>query len=110
LSKQTFEISTLNYESDRKIIESIIEKVEWGLHDKSALEIGEPSKYFGWTFFTVSIDIAFIAKMAEVYESFLHAKGWAYYEKFEDWINTKLDEAGSKARVKTVAPEFTELF
>ena len=110
MSKQTFEISTLNYESDRKIIESIIEKVEWGLHDKSALEIGEPSKYFGWTFFTVSIDVAFIAKMAEVYESFLHAKGWAYYEKFEDWINTKLDEADSKARVKTVEPEFTELF
>ena len=58
LNRQTFEVSTLNYESDRKIIESIIEKVEWGLHDKSALEIGEPSKYFGWTFFTVSIDVA----------------------------------------------------
>ena len=78
MNNQTFEVITLNYESDRKIIESIITKVEWGLHYKSALEIGEPSKYFGWTFFTVSIDVAFIPKMAEVYESFLHAKGWTH--------------------------------
>ena len=110
LSKETFEISTPNYESDRKIIESIITNVEWGLHDKSALEIGEPSRYFGWTFFTVSIDVAFIAKMTEVYESFMQTKGWTYYEKFENWLNTKLDEAGSKAQVKTVVPEFNGLF
>jgi len=110
LNKQTFEVSALNYESDRKIIESIIAQVEWGLHDKSALEIGEPSKYLGWTFFTVSIDVAFIAKMAEVYASFLHAEGWTYYEKFENWLNAKLDEASSKACVKTVAPEFNGLF
>ena len=110
MSKETFEVSTLNYESDKKIIEDIIKKVEWGLHDKSALEISEPSKYFGWTFFTVSIDVAFIAKMAEIYESFIHAEGWTHYEKFETWLNTKLDEAGSKARVKTVSPEFNELF
>lgn len=109
MNKQAFEISTLNYESDRRIIENIIKKVEWGLHDKSGLEISEPSKYLGWTFFTISIDVKFIAKMAEVYESLLHAKGWVYYEKFEDWLNAKLDEAGSKARAKTYAPEF-ELF
>jgi phage FluMu gp28-like protein len=110
LNRQTFEVTTLNYETDRKIIESIITQVEWGLHDKSALEIGEPSKYMGWTFFTVSIDVAFIAKMTEVYASFLNAEGWTYYEKFENWLNAKLDEVGSKARIKTVEPEFTGLF
>lgn len=106
MGKETFEVSTLNYESDRKLIESIIAKVEWGMHDKSSLEIGEPSRYLGWTFFTVSLDVAFIVKMAEVYESLMHAEGWTHYEKFESWLNAKLGEAGSKARVKTVAPEF----
>ena len=109
LQKETFEISTLDYESDRKRIESIIAEVEWGLHGKSALEIGEPSKYLGWTFFKISLDIDFIVKMAEVYESFMSAKGWTHYEKFENWLNTKLDEVGSKAKVKTVS-EFDGLF
>ena len=109
LSKQTFEISTLDYESDREQIESIIAKVEWGLHDKSGLEIGEPSKYVGWTFFTISVDVAFIAKMAEVYESFLNVEGWTHYEKFESWLSSRLVESGSKARVKAVS-EFNELF
>ena len=44
--------------------------------------------------------------MAEVYESLMHAEGWTHYEKFEDWLNAKLGEAGSKARIKTVVPEF----
>jgi hypothetical protein len=109
LSKQSFEISTLDYESDRKEIESIIAKAEWGLHDKSRLEIGEPSKYLGWTFFTVSVDVAFIAKMAEVYDSFLNVEGWAHYEKFESWLNARLHDVCSKARVKAVS-EFNELF
>lgn len=111
MNKQAFEVSTLNYESDRRVIEKIIADVEWGLHDKSELEIGEPSNYFGWKFFTISLDIPFIVKMAEFYESFKQAKGWTHYEKFENWLNAKLAEAGSKAQVKTVAPEeFKGLF
>ena len=107
--REKFEISTLDYESDRRRIENIIAKVEWGLHDKSSLEIGEPSKYIGWTFFTISLDVAFIVKMAEVYEGLMNAEGWTHYEKFENWLKAKLDEAGSKAKVKTVS-EFDGLF
>ncbi len=107
--RETFEISTLDYESDRRLIESIIAQVEWGLHDKSSLEIGEPSRYLGWTFFKISLDVAFIVKMAEVYGGLMNAEGWTHYEKFENWLKAKLDEAGSKAKVKTVS-EFDGLF
>jgi hypothetical protein len=94
--RETFEISTLDYEYDKKLIESMISKVEWGLHDTSSLEIGEPSKYIGWTFFTISLDVAFIVKMAEVYEGLMNAEGWTHYEKFENWLKAKLDETGSR--------------
>ena len=107
--RETFEIITLDYELDRKRIETIIAKVEWGLHDKSSLEIGEPSRYLGWTFFKISLDVAFIVKMAEVYEGLMNAEGWTHYEKFENWLKAKLDETGSKAKVKTVS-EFDGLF
>ena len=107
--RETFEISTLDYELDRRRIESIIAKVERGLHYKSSLEIGEPSKYIGWTFFTISLDVAFIVKMAEMYEGLMNAEGWTHYEKFENWLKAKLDEAGSKAKVKTMS-EFDGLF
>ncbi|MGH9921849.1 MAG: hypothetical protein ACRD38_03770 [Nitrososphaerales archaeon] len=107
--RETFEISTLDYESDRRLIESIIAQVEWGLHDKSSLEIGEPSRYLGWTFFKISLDVAFIVKMAEVYGGLMNAEGWTHYEKFENWLKAKLDEVGSEARVKTVS-EFDGLF
>lgn len=101
--RDRFEISTLDYESDRRRIESVIASVERGLHDKSSLEIGEPSKYLGWTFFTISLNTDFMVKMAEVYEGFMNAEGWTHYEKFENWLKAKLDEAGSKAQVKTVS-------
>ncbi len=107
--RETFEISTLDYDLDRRRIESIIAKVEWGLHDKSSLEIGEPSRYLGWTFFKISLDVAFIVKMAEVYEGLMNAEGWTHYEKFENWLKANLDEAGSKAKIKTVS-EFDGLF
>lgn len=107
--REIFEISTLDYESDRRLIENIMAQVERGLHDKSSLEIGEPSKYLGWTFFKISLDVAFIVKMAEVYKGLMNAEGWTHYEKFENWLKAKLDEAGSKAKVKTVS-EFDGLF
>ncbi len=110
MERQVFEIITLDYESDRRKIVEIIARAEWGVHDKSGLEVGEPSRYMGWTFFTVTMDVTFIAKMADVYESFMHAMGWTFYEKFEDWLRTKLNEAGSKARVKTLeSEEFSDL-
>jgi hypothetical protein len=103
--RETFEVTTQNYESDRCLVENIIAGVEWGLHEKSGLEIGEPSTYFGWKFFTVSVDIPFILKMTEFYQSFKDAKGWTHYEKFENWLNDTLKGAGSKAKVKVVPPE-----
>lgn len=107
--RETFEIITLDYESDRRLVENMVAKVECGLHDKSSLEIGEPSKYLGWTFFKISLDVAFIVKMAEFYQGLMNAEGWTHYEKFENWLKAQLDEAGSKAKVKTVS-EFDGLF
>lgn len=102
--RETFEITTRNYNLDRKLVEDIIAKVERGLHEKSDLEVGEPSNYFGWTFFTISIDIPFIVKMMDLYETFRNARGWTHYEKFESWLNDRLKESGSQANVKTALP------
>jgi hypothetical protein len=109
LAKQVFEVSTLDYERDKRLVEDLMGRLQWSLHEENMVEIGEPSEYMGWMFFTVSIDELLMGRMAAVYESFLHAKGNTYYEKFEEWLKGKLVEAGSKARVKTLS-EFTGLF
>lgn len=103
--RETFEVTTQNYDKDRRLIENIIAEVEWGIHGRSDLEVGEPSKLFGWTFFTVSLDVEFLVKMVDLYESFRNAKGWTHYEKFENWLNERLKKAGSKASVKATAPQ-----
>ncbi len=109
--RETFEVTTRNYDADRKLIENTIASVEWGLHDKSNLEVSDPSNLFGWTFFTVTLDIPFIVKMIDVYEGFRNARGWTHYEKFESWLNDSLKEAGSNAKVKATIPkEFERLF
>lgn len=94
----------MDYDSDSRLIKQVISDVEWGLHDKSNLEIGEPSKYLGWTFFTVSLDVPFILKMMDLYSSFRDAKGWTHYEKFETWLNDRIKEADSQANVKATVP------
>ncbi|MEM2759600.1 MAG: hypothetical protein QXU32_08605 [Nitrososphaerales archaeon] len=103
--REIFEITTQNYEADRKLVENIMADVEWGLHERSGLQVSEPSTYFGWKFFTISIEISFIVKMATLYESFKNAKGWTHYEKFENWLNDQLRQAGSKGTVKVVHSE-----
>jgi hypothetical protein len=109
--RETFEVITLNYDADKKLIENIIVNVEWGLHDKSDLEVSDPSNLFGWTFFTITLDVQFIVKMVDLYEGFRNARGWTHYEKFESWLNDRLKEAGSQAKVKATIPkEFKGLF
>lgn len=109
LGTLAFEVSTLDYEEDRKRIEKIIADIEWGLHEENIFEVGEPSRYFGWAFFTVSVNEVFLSKMAEVYGSFTNAKGWTYYEKFENWLRAKLGGAGSGAKVQAVPQEYGEI-
>jgi len=40
-----------------------------------------------------------------VLSKFQGCKGWAHYEKFENWLNDTLKRTGSKAKVKVVPPE-----
>lgn len=100
--KESFEVTTHNYESDRKLMESILAEVELGLHESNIFELSEPSNYLGWTFFTISVDTIFIVRMIEVYESCKNAKGWTHYEKFENWLNDRMRREGSKATVKVI--------
>lgn len=91
-------VATLNYEIDRRIVESVLQSIEVLVHEKGRFAISDYKYAMGWHFFNVIIDRDLLHKLTNLLGSeFLKTKGKTLEEKLLKWISLKLKSYGCKA-------------
>jgi len=91
-------VATLDYERDRRIVESVLRSVELMVHEKGLFAIDEPQYTMGWYFFNVFVDYELLQKLTNFLGSeFLQTKGKTPEDKFLNWLAVKLQENKSRA-------------
>ncbi len=96
-------VATLNYEKDRKIVESVLHSIESLVHEKGRFVIGEDQPAMGWHFFKVIIDRDLLYKLTNLLGSeFFKTKGKTLEDKLVNWITHNLKAYGCNARLDLV--------
>lgn len=103
IGKIAISVAVLNYEKDRRILESVLRSVESMVHAKDTFVVSEAQYAMGWYFFNLLVDYDLIPKLANFLGSeFLQINGKSLEDKFLNWLAFKLKEYACDAKLDLV--------
>lgn len=98
-----FEIATTNYESDRKLVSSIMEDLQSLCGVVDGFLLSNPVEKFGWTFFKILFKGELLSGMQQkLADKIMISKGKKPEEKFTDFITKLFESKNCKVRMKLV--------
>jgi len=104
-------IAALNYDKEKRIIQSALRELEAMVHCKDEFSIGDPQFTFGWYFFTLAVSKDLVVKLMNLLgNEFLSVKGKSFENKFLNYLTARLKQAGCDVHLNLKAEMETSKF
>ena len=101
--KTTFEVSTTNYDKDKKLLVESLDYLQTNFQVNDSYQISEPMSRFGWTFFKLWIKPALQSSIEKEFLNMIKkAKGDKFQEKFTNFLSDFFESSGCKVKLKLI--------
>ena len=101
--KIVYEVSTTNYEDDKKLLIEALEHLQTNFQVDDGYQLSKPLSRFGWTFFKLwlkpTLQYTIEKKFSDMIEK---AKGDKPQEKFTNFIIDFFESRGCKIKLKLI--------
>ncbi len=104
-------VAALNYDKERRMIQSALREMEAMVHAKDEFSIGDPQFTFGWYFFTLSVSKNLALKLMNLLGiEFSSMKGKTFENKFLNYLAARLKQVGCDVHLNLKAEMETSKF
>ena len=102
--KVVLQVACVDFESGSTLVGDILENMSKIAGTEANLAAGPKEKALGWTFYTLSVDKAFVRRLAALPEhDIIRMKGSTMDQKFTVWLNRQLQARAEGVRVQLVS-------
>jgi len=98
-----FEVATTNYESDRKLVSSVMEELQSLCGVTDGFLLSNSVEKFGWAFFKILFKGELLSGMQQkLADQIMNSKGKKPEEKFTEFITKFFESRNCKVKMKLV--------